>query len=194
MPEIKCPSCSIGLRIPDGSGTIACPRSAGGCGTRFKYPFVQRSSIAFRCACNGGHFNVTLQRKPKAPKFVIERIATVGLGGTDRVAAEVTAYNADVYDFTGFYCACCGYHPGDAAHKFVKCGRCKELVCGAQIYEKLDTSITEALWFSCYPECGNHGPIVGRIEEYDALRTEAAERVASGLLKGAPTPLKIAGK
>ena len=192
MAEAVCPSCATRLRVPDGrSGVVTCPMHAGGCGTKFRFPHIERSDIAFRCACDGAHFTVGFQRKHNQTKFTVDRIVPATIGGGKGESAKQASYNADIYDFRNFYCGCCGYSPNDNAPQFVRCGKCRQIVCGAQVYKKLDGPTSTVYWFICYPECGHEGPITGRIEEYDASRGHAVERVASALVEGKPVPLKI---
>jgi hypothetical protein len=64
-------------------------------------------------------------------------------------------FNLKEFSFSGFSCPVCGYgeeHPLTAGVRYVKCGKCKRLVCGVGL-SKAGDSMT----FRCYDECGGGG-------------------------------------
>ncbi len=185
---VPCPACGLGLRLPENRRLlVTCPTKAGGCGTKFYYPPTERSTITFRCSRDGSPFWVTFKRETPQQKFTIERIIrATGQEGASS-APKFGNYAADVYDIHSFYCPCCGYVPEHGSNQvfYVHCAKCRDLVCGGLVYEKLDGPTTTVQWFVCHPTCGEQGAIVGLIEEYQATRTISAARLAVPSL---PTP------
>ena len=85
--------------------------------------------------------------------------------------AEQATHAANEYDWSGFYCPCCGYIPAKQDTDFVHCGTCSEFVCGESLTKN---EATGSKYFRCYPACGGHGEISGTIDEYSGRqRTEA---------------------
>jgi len=66
-------------------------------------------------------------------------------------------YDLSEFDFTGFYCPCCGHGKTAVQHRFIRCSRCHELVCGARVKQTPDGRLA----FACYDRCGNRGFISG---------------------------------
>jgi hypothetical protein len=188
---VTCPACGLGLRgIPHGRRLlVTCPLKAGGCGTRFYHPPTERSTIAFRCSRDGSPFLITFKREAMQQQFVIDRIVRATGKGDDPAASQFGSYAADVYDVHHFYCPCCGYAPeyGSGQMFYVHCSKCRDLICGGCVYEKLDGPATTIKWFVCHPACGHQGPVWGTIGEYQATRSTSAARLA---VPGLPTPDK----
>ncbi len=142
---VKCPACGLGLRgIPENRRLlVTCPPKAGGCGTKFYHPPTERSTITFRCSRDGSPFWVTFKREDPGRKFMVERIIRAAGDGNDSASA-FASYAADVYDVHNFYCPCCGYVPefGSGQVFFVHCSKCRDLICGGLVYDKLDGPTT----------------------------------------------------
>ena len=189
---VKCPACGLGLRgLPEHRRLlVTCPSNAGGCGTKFYHPPTERSTITMRCSRDGSPFWVTFKREAPHPKFTIERIIRATGKGDDPAASKSGNYAADIYDVHNFYCPCCGYAPENGPQQvfYVRCGSCQELICGGQVYNKLDSPTTTVQWFVCHPACGHQSPLAGRIEEYQATRTTSAARLAVPGLAAPDTP------
>jgi hypothetical protein len=144
-----------------------------------------------RCAKDGRHFTVLFKRDIRSRKFMVERIAASSPDGGTGDLAEFIQHNADVYDFTGFYCPCCGFVPEAVEGSFVHCGKCNELVCMGLGYEKLDNAHNVVRCFVCYPQCGGVGSLVGVIQEYGVARSVSTERAPIAKLPSEPPPLKL---
>jgi hypothetical protein len=85
--------------------------------------------------------NAPLQRKPRPAKEQAQPSA-----GSDFDMAD--------FDFTGWYCPCCGHgKPYSGQTRFVRCGRCREYICGGQI-----TRVENGReMFRCHDRCRNSG-------------------------------------
>lgn len=141
-------------------------------------------SIPMRCAETGkkfhAHFYWNNSRKsyvitdvvPEEPgpqagygrSEVVNHHAPAGPASPDRIPSKEgsapaapgpAAYEAKTseIDWDGFYCPHCGHksHPS-----FVKCGVCKELVCGARVIRGNIRNI-----FRCHDGCGHQGELGG---------------------------------
>jgi hypothetical protein len=180
MEIVSCPSCDTKARVPTDRGLIKvkCPT----CGTRFFYPATSEySEVQFRCSRDGATFQVVTRRHRPDDRFQIHRIAPLSAAKTRQLVPERAAatavgaaqatHAADEYDWSGFYCPCCGYIPGKQDTDFVRCGKCSEFVCGESVTKNEETGTK---YFRCYPACGEHGKISGTIDEYSGRqRTEA---------------------
>lgn len=173
MVIISCPSCGAKARVPDDRGLIKvkCPA----CATRFFYPATfQLSDVQFRCTGDGTKFVVSLRRRNPDDQFQIHlitprRSSASSSERSDSGVSDQTVHPDSEYDWSGFYCPGCGYMPRDDDSKFVHCGKCKGLVCGASVRVEEGG----ARYFRCHAECGGGGKITGSIEEYAAEeRTE----------------------
>jgi hypothetical protein len=68
---------------------------------------------------------------------------------------EPQAYDMNEFDFTGWYCPCCGHGKGPGI-RFVRCARCREYICGGRI-----TRVEGGQLFKCHDGCGNSGILGG---------------------------------
>jgi len=180
MEIVSCPSCGSKARVPTDRGLIKvkCPS----CATRYFYPATfEVSEVRFRCSGDGATFVVTTRRHRPDDRFQIYRIAPLSAPTSRHVAVkgatasrgepEQATHAAHEYNWSGFYCPCCGYMPKEEDTDFVRCGRCKELVCGESTTKDAQTGTA---YFRCHPGCGAHGEIVGSIRDYTGdERTEA---------------------
>lgn len=179
MEIVSCPSCGANARVPSDRGLlkVKCPS----CGTRYFYPATSEySEVQFRCSRDGATFLVVTRRHRPDDRFQIHRIVSKSATRARELVAEraVSApkdsaqatHAAEEYDWSGFYCPCCGYIPGKQDTDFVHCGTCSEFVCGESVTKNQETG---AKHFRCYPACGGDGVISGTIGEYSGRqRTE----------------------
>ncbi|MBV6396879.1 MAG: hypothetical protein HFACDABA_02481 [Anaerolineales bacterium] len=84
----------------------------------------------------------------------------------------IPSLNADFdigdFSFAGWYCPYCGHTKKGDFPDFIRCGRCKELVCGSR------TSLlpSGAEMFACYDECGKTGEIKGTIKSIKGIEAK----------------------
>lgn len=172
MEIVSCPSCGTKARVPSDRGLIKvkCPS----CATHYFHPATfEVSEVQFRCSRDGATFVVTARRHQPDDRFTIHRIAPLAVSGSRQLAPEGTAtasdgphqaiHPANQYDWSGFYCPCCGYIPRAEDTDFVQCGTCRGLVCGESVTRNVETGTKH---FRCYPACGAQGEITGSIEKY----------------------------
>jgi ssDNA-binding Zn-finger/Zn-ribbon topoisomerase 1 len=93
----------------------------------------------------------------------------------ERVLDPSSRHSGD-FDWTNLTCPHCGFSAKTGA-QFVKCGRCRELVCGGTL------SSAELLpqTFSCHSGCGNSGIVSGMIESYAGLSADGSVAEREGL-------------
>jgi hypothetical protein len=182
MEIVSCPSCGANARVPSDRGLlkVKCPS----CATRYFYPATSEfSEVQFRCSRDGATFLVATRRHRPDDRFQIHRIAPLSaskssqLVPTEAVAAAPdgpahTTHAAHEYDWSGFYCPCCGYIPRGSDTEFVQCGKCREFVCG----ESITKETTGTRYFRCYPTCGGEGVVTGKIKEYAGDQHTEANR------------------
>ena len=103
--------------------------------------------------------------------------------------SPVQAFDAKDFDFSGWYCPCCG-HSRDAAvyPQFLRCSKCNECVCGARVIRVSP----EIQTFECHDGCKHVGRVGGQIETFDGSQTSSslpAAKPADGpTLKPSVTP------
>lgn len=178
MEIIACPSCGTRVRIPTDRGRlkVKCPK----CSTAWYHPeAVEYCDVSFRCARDGADFKITLKRYRPSEQFKIDRIyldnsshhhktiAPADHVGEAPVASRMQ-YAASEYDWSGFYCPCCGYIPDGPSNMFVQCGRCGELVCQSNVFADSGSNVR---FYKCYPACGSGGEITGSIQSYESNRS-----------------------
>jgi len=73
-------------------------------------------------------------------------------------------FEADDFDFSGWFCPVCGHRAHDAIPTFVRCGTCGGLLCASRVWSLPDGSIM----FACHDGCGGTGSVNGVIESYTA--------------------------
>src|SRR5216684_4451772 len=142
MEIVSCPSCGTQARVPTDRGLIKvkCPS----CATRYFYPATSEySEVQFRCSRDGATFQVVTRRHRPDDRFQIHRIVPMAGAKTRQLVpegavstskgAEQATHAANEYDWSGFYCPCCGYIPGKQDTDFVHCGKCSEFVCGESV-------------------------------------------------------------
>lgn len=198
---LACPSCRAKVRIPSDRGQlkITCPK----CSANWLYPpIVTYLDVRFRCAKDDGHFKITMKRTNSDELFGVHRISrTDSIGRSLKpVTGTVVAnagqnsvndrksyhdYGANEFSWQGFYCPCCGY-ADNSDHSFIRCGRCGELVCGSRVSK----DVAGKLHFECYPSCGGHGPISGKIESFGGDGGVSRQTANTQKISGA----KIAGE
>lgn len=130
-------------------------------------------SISFHCAKTGSEFSAKFSRKSQGERFRIREIRTIKDNPSSPRSEPDNApvshtFNANDFDFTGWYCPYCQYNSGP---QFVKCNRCQRLICGAQIITNQDGTQT----FRCAPDCGGGGPLEGSISSYSATQESAKD-------------------
>ena len=97
------------------------------------------------------------------------------------------AFDATEFDFSGWYCPCCGHSRDVPVHpQFVRCGVCKECVCGARVIHVSPDIKT----YECHDGCRSTGRIVGHIETFDG--SSIAGSMPSAAQPDSPTTLKPA--
>jgi hypothetical protein len=198
MEIVSCPSCAAKARVPTDRGLIKvkCPS----CATRFFYPATSEfSEVQFRCSRDGATFVVVTRRHRPDDQFQIHRIAPLSAGKPGQLTpAEQasatppdpahTTHAANEYDWSGFYCPCCGHIPREEEAAFVDCGECHELVCGGSVA----VETTGIRYFRCYPTCGAHGEITGTIKEFEGDEHTEANRPEYVSIAGTQAP-KLTG-
>jgi ribosomal protein S27E len=153
-----------------------------------------RKEVMFRCAKSGGQFKAIFKRSGTAGRFIFDKAHKIE-GGTvsqsqgaeksaaRRGGAEAQSDDIDIeaLDFGGWYCPHCG-HDGDTI--FVKCGRCRELVCGARVKTKF---LSRKKIFECHDGCGRKGEINSDIDRISAraLRQHKSSAPAKTASEGA---------
>lgn len=78
--------------------------------------------------------------------------------------APAVEFKPTEVDFTGFHCPHCGYGKTQPVrkHSFIKCGKCRELVCGARLVVEDGKDI-----FQCHASCGSRDALSGgTLESY----------------------------
>lgn len=103
-----------------------------------------------------------------------------GAVATDRDAA--TDFDLEEFQFDGFSCPLCGYGktvPLTERTQFVKCGRCRELVCGKGISKSRGSGV-----FRCHKQCGFEGELAGPITSAKGL----VDAPTSRMMDTAPEP------
>ena len=115
--------------------------------------------IRFRCAQNGMAFWVDFTRLSTDDMFTIsgyEKISMPAADDTAEVDTKVTAeqtFDINEFDSTGWTCFFCGHCVDECS--FIKCGRCKELVCGSRVRALPDGRLE----FHCHTGCGSVGVV-----------------------------------
>lgn len=80
--------------------------------------------------------------------------ARAGQGGGPHTEPGAESFDINEFDFTGWYCPCCGYAKDTPVrHRFIRCGRCHEYMCGARVKQLPDGKF----YFRCHDRCGHSG-------------------------------------
>ncbi len=84
-----------------------------------------------------------------------------------------TSYNAEEFDFSGWYCPHCGYakDKANAWPTFIHCNKCGELVCGVRT-----SKVSESHLFACCDDCGNSGLLEGEIISYPGKGIDSLDK------------------
>lgn len=142
-------------------------------------------TLTFKCSHTGGKFEVTFRRRSLSHKFRIHEISgpvadasykifsssasqphTSSKSITGTSDRKTNDFESSNFNFSGWFCGCCRFaHPSDTRpvySRYVRCGGCREYVCGASVRE-----VSEGVTiFECVGECEGGGVINGRIESY----------------------------
>ncbi len=92
-------------------------------------------------------------------------------GASPRHKAGMGSFDIKDFDFTGWYCPCCGYGKGQLVHsRFVHCGTCGEYVCGGKIRQMPNGTYH----FSCHSRCRGGGVLgQGTMTSLSGLNVDA---------------------
>lgn len=171
--------------------------------------------LPFRCALTGNCFNVAFGRyhrnhkyrvvhvspataiqAPSTPQPMSHPLLTKILGSFLSVAKPASqpkpsplarqTFDASEFDFGGWFCPCCGYSRDVPAYpQFVRCGTCKEFVCGGRV-TRVSTGIAT---YECHDECKGSGRISeNHIETFDGSPISAPLGSTSALSPSVPDP------
>jgi len=147
-----------------------------------------RTTVRMRCGKTGSVTLALFTRSATSAQFRIEKVLLTtsdseqSAGQGNEPAAD--HYDTNQFDWSGWYCPSCGHNQNaESAHRFARCGGCRELVCGFSIREIAPGIST----FKCF--CGAGGRLTGQIESYEGH--SAAKNTALALdapLKALPPP------
>lgn len=141
-----------------------------------------QAELWFRCAKTGEHFTVSFMRYSPAHRFQISGIRKErpSAGQTTGGAVREQSYSSADFDFSGFYCPCCGHARNEQVPSlFVRCGKCRDLVCGGRV-RKL---APDRVLFACHDECGGGGEVSGQIESYTSATQDSPAKHTSGTIR-----------
>ena len=155
------------------------------------------SIIKFRCSKFFGVVFETIfvQQSPKH-NFQLFKILKAEEGGhmpfslTQNDTATLPTYTRSIdsnsFDFSGWSCPYCSHSDSNGGSPFVRCGTCKDMVCGSRI-RTLDSG---ARIFTCHNLCGGGGELgKGTIQSYETVASEPM-----GCLPGPTTKQLTAGR
>lgn len=102
---------------------------------------------------------------------------------------NVDEFTFDDFDFTGWYCPCCGHaKQGYVIHRFIRCGKCREYICGARVSNLPDGRVS----FRCHDRCRNTGILgEGTLKSLHGLGVEVDKQ---GQLPGKSARLPAPGQ
>jgi len=196
---IVCPKCSQRLSAPDNRGElrVTCPKCrsqfdwtpevderqllfrCASTGQAFAFRF--RKVPGERTYRLAGVLNVVnidaadssaIVRRPggKRRRGLLARLLPAfRAAGSDKGTGGSSSFSAEDFDFSGWFCPCCGWNKNIRAKSiFVQCGTCGELVCGARTVETASGKSK----FSCHDGCGGTGTIAGPLESYSGTSRE----------------------
>lgn len=160
---ISCPHCSQRLRVPPNRNLrVTCPK----CQTTWQQDqtVIEHRTVSFTCSKTGGRFKVLFGKRHPDKRF---QVLQVGVGDAPALSGQIAHETAAVtaqsfsfedFDWDGWYCGCCQWGKDEAARfDFIRCGKCKDLVCGRRSY----TAKSEE-YFKCSDDCGGGGKLTGK--------------------------------
>jgi hypothetical protein len=179
--EITCIGANCGRRVtvPTDKGPIKLRCSHCNSTWVFTPPSVpDMRELNFRCATTGKQFKVAFARLSKNHQYRIVHIfphvafqQPARNSGLSPVSGRAELFDATEFSFAGWHCPHCGYgRDSDVESIFVRCGTCRECVCGSRIIRVSSRVST----FECHDGCKGGGMIQGDIEGFEGAPIDVA--------------------
>jgi hypothetical protein len=172
---VSCGLCGQKLRIPAKRNLqVACP-TCGEVAIHYQVE-VDYRVIPFRCSQTGERFKVVFSRDSKEERYRIKAVSqedkfTVTPYSRAHYAVDADqSFDVKEFDDSGWHCGVCEWGKDQRVDPtYVRCGRCRELVCGRRSYTAADGKKL----FRCHVGCGNEGVLEKDGPTISSLRGEA---------------------
>lgn len=148
-----------------------------------------RTTLRMRCGKTGSVTLALFTRTEKSAQFRIEKVlmSTSDSGQSSGQGNEPGAdrFPSKQFDWSGWYCPSCGHNQNaESPHTFIRCGTCRELVCGFSVRD-VGPGIST---FKCF--CGHGGRIGGQIDSYEGHFSRENKRACPRRSLQGTTPTK----
>ena len=138
---------------------------------------MSNASVNFRCAKTGNVFTLELARaagdRTYRPIRIVRRIEAPG-GNRAAGGAAISLEAIENRVWERMRCPWCGYRDSETGLFWVRCGGCKDYVCGGRISIR-----NGAPYFRCHADCGSEGDIRDSLDSMDA-EFRAPKAIAAG--------------
>jgi hypothetical protein len=146
--------------------------------------------LVFRCAKTGQKFRALLGRAQPTHRFRVLMMEPLPKPGPKNSfeAADVSACAKSIhsfdrrdFDLSSWFCPCCGHsRDRQSEFMFVRCGTCKEYVCGARTIKVGGGPAT----FACHNGCRGGGRLERFISSLEGSPQQPGSRSASAQIGG----------